>query len=71
MADKKISTVDEYIKTFPGGTQAQLESIRQTIRKVVPQGIEKISYGIPAINLDGKYLIYFAGWNDHISLYPT
>ena len=31
---------------------------------------EKISYQIPTITLDGKALLYFSGWKEHISLYP-
>lgn len=31
---------------------------------------EVISYGIPAFKVDGKNLIFFAGWKEHVSLYP-
>ena len=30
-----------------------------------------ISYGIPTITLDDKYVVYFAGWAHHISVYPA
>ena len=32
---------------------------------------EKITYQIPTITLDGRTLLYFAGWKHHISLYPV
>jgi uncharacterized protein YdhG (YjbR/CyaY superfamily) len=67
---KKFTTMDEYITTFPEDVQGVLEKIRQTIRKTVPAADETISYQIPTFKLDGKYLVYFAGYKNHVSLYP-
>jgi len=64
------SPVDEYISQFGDPVRPVLESIRQIIREVIPGGVEKISYGIPTITIDGKYIVYFAGWKHHVSLYP-
>ena len=44
--------------------------MRRTIKTAAPEAGEKISYGIPTFTLNGKYLIYFAGWKNHISIYP-
>jgi uncharacterized protein YdhG (YjbR/CyaY superfamily) len=63
-------SVDEYIASFPADVQAVLEEVRRTIHIVVPGAGEKISYQIPTITLDGKALIYFSGWKEHISVYP-
>ncbi|HCT79211.1 MAG TPA: hypothetical protein DGT23_22160 [Micromonosporaceae bacterium] len=70
MADK-FSTVDEYIRSFPEDVQKVLEEMRRRIHKAVPGSGEKISYQIPTITLDGKYVVYFAGWKQHVSLYPV
>ena len=64
-------SIDEYISTFPEGTQKILEEIRATIKAAVPEAGEKISYGIPTFTLNDTYLIYFAGWKKHISIYPV
>jgi uncharacterized protein YdhG (YjbR/CyaY superfamily) len=66
----KISSIDEYIETFPQDIQAILQQVRTTIKAAAPKAGEKISYGIPTFTLNGKYLIYFAGWKQHISIYP-
>lgn len=71
MANKNYRSIDEYIRTFPEDVQKKLEKIRQTIRKVAPDAEETISYEMPTFQLDGSYLIYFAGWKNHISLYPV
>jgi uncharacterized protein YdhG (YjbR/CyaY superfamily) len=70
MAEDKFASVDEYIESFPADVQEVLEEVRRTIRGVVPKAGEKISYQIPTITLDGKALLYFSGWKEHISLYP-
>ena len=69
MADT-FATVDDYISSFPEDVQAVLEQVRRTIHRAVPGAGETISYQIPTITLDGRYLVYFAGWKQHISLYP-
>ncbi|HKZ66036.1 MAG TPA: DUF1801 domain-containing protein, partial [Chitinophagaceae bacterium] len=42
-----------------------------TIKNTVPDAEETISYAIPAFNLNKTYLVYFAGYKNHISLYPA
>jgi uncharacterized protein YdhG (YjbR/CyaY superfamily) len=37
----------------------------------VPEAAERISYGIAAFTLGGRDLVYFAGWQKHISVYPV
>ena len=66
----RLNSIDEYIATFPKDAQKILAELRGTIRAVAPAAVEKISYGIPTFTLNGKYLIYFAGWKNHISIYP-
>jgi uncharacterized protein YdhG (YjbR/CyaY superfamily) len=45
--------------------------MRQTIQKAAPEAEEAISYGIPTFKLNGKNLVHFAGWKNHIGFYPT
>jgi uncharacterized protein YdhG (YjbR/CyaY superfamily) len=63
-------SVDEYIAQFPPETQKALEELRALIRATAPGVTERISYGIPALHLNGKYLLYFAGYTKHVGLYP-
>ncbi len=68
---KQFKTIDVYIKTFPKDVQSILEKIRQTIRKAAPEAVETISYQIPTFKLNGKYLVYFAAFKNHIGVYPA
>ena len=63
--------IDEYIAGFPPAVRGVLERVRRTIRKAVPRAEETISYRIPTYKLDGRYVLYFAGWKEHYSLYPS
>jgi uncharacterized protein YdhG (YjbR/CyaY superfamily) len=71
MATAKPITIDEYIAGFPKETQQALEKIRSTIKKAAPGAEEMISYAIPAFKHNGTYLVYFAGYKKHVSLYPV
>ena len=68
---KQLKTVDEDIAAFPNEVQDVLEKIRSTIRESAPKAEEAISYGIPAFILNGRGLVYFAAWKNHIGFYPT
>jgi uncharacterized protein YdhG (YjbR/CyaY superfamily) len=67
----KFKTVDDYIASQPKSVQGLLERVRGTIRRAVPGAEEVISYGIPAFKLNGRPVLYFAGWKQHYSLYPS
>jgi uncharacterized protein YdhG (YjbR/CyaY superfamily) len=67
-----FASVDDYIGSFPEDVRTVLERIRRTIHEAAPEGIgEKIGYGIPAVTLDRRILVYFAGWRHHVSVYPV
>jgi uncharacterized protein YdhG (YjbR/CyaY superfamily) len=60
-----------YIAGFPPPIQDRLRAVRALILDVVPQAEERISYGILGYFLDGRALIYEAGFKDHLSVYPV
>lgn len=67
---EKYENIEEYILNFPKETQKKLIEIRKLIHQLVPDGEECISYGIPTIKYKKKNLIHFAGYKEHIGLYP-
>ena len=71
MAKAKPGNIDDYIAGFPEQTRKGLERIRDVVKKTVPAAEEAISYGIPTFNINGSYLVYFAGYKKHISFYPV
>ncbi len=70
MSRRKSETVDEYIASYPPDVQEILTKLRAIVRRMAPEVQESISYGIPTFKLNGKVLIYFAAFKNHIGLYP-
>lgn len=66
-----MKTVDEYIAQFPTETKQALAQIREVIVTTCPEAAESISYAMPAYKLNGKPLVYFAGYKNHIGFYAT
>jgi uncharacterized protein YdhG (YjbR/CyaY superfamily) len=64
------ASVDEYIAAFPEATQEVLEELRRRVLAALPEAEERISYQIPTFAVDGQYVIYIAGWKNHVSIYP-
>lgn len=66
-----MESVKSYIESFPKDVQKQLQQVRKTILQIAPLADEDISYNMPAYKLNGKPLVYFAGYKDHIGFYAT
>jgi uncharacterized protein YdhG (YjbR/CyaY superfamily) len=69
MADT-YATVDEYIVSCPDEVQGVLREIRRTILSAVPAASEKISYQIPTMTFNGRNLVHFGAWKNHVAVYP-
>ncbi len=66
-----FTNVDQYIQEFEEETQERLIALRKLIRETSPEAVESISYGMPAYKVNGKPLVYFAGYKSHIGFYAT
>jgi uncharacterized protein YdhG (YjbR/CyaY superfamily) len=71
MPEDQYKTIDDYIKKFPKDVRDILDKIRETIKKAVPESVEAIIYQMPTFKINGKNLVHFAAWKDHIGFYPT
>ncbi|MFV0472370.1 MAG: iron chaperone [Paludibacteraceae bacterium] len=68
---EKPKEITEYIQLQTAEVQPRLQKIRETIRQTIPDAIEVISYGMPAFKYEGKILLYFATFKNHIGFYAT
>lgn len=68
---EKPKSTDEYISSFPKEIQILLQEVRKAIKNEASNADESISYGMPAYKLNGKALVYFAGYKNHIGFYAT
>lgn len=68
---KTEKNVDQYISDFPKHVQQLLKTMRKTIRAAAPAATENMSYDMIGYKLNGKPLVYFGGWKQHIGFYAT
>ena len=64
-------TVDGYIDQFEGEVKTRLQQLRDAVRAEAPDAAESMAYGMPAYKLNGKPLVYFAGYAHHVGFYAT
>lgn len=70
MTTAKPTSIDEYIATLTADQAKAVQSIRETIRRTLPDATETISYGMPTFDLNGHHLVYYSAWKSHIGMYP-
>ncbi len=67
-----FENAEEYFADFPPETQTALEAVRAAIKKAAPEAVECIAYAMPAFKMpDGKPLVYYAGYKNHVGFYAT
>jgi uncharacterized protein YdhG (YjbR/CyaY superfamily) len=59
-----------YLDAQPSHVRAVLKQVREAITSVVPDAVDSFSYRIPGVKLEGKSLVWYAGFKHHTSLYP-
>jgi len=59
-----------YLAAQSSEARAALKRMREAIRSAAPDAAEGFSYRMPAFKLDGKALVWCAGFKNHTSLYP-
>ena len=63
--------IDTFISKYPKNVQEILQKIKSCIQEEVPEAEETIVYGIPTFKLNGKNLVHFSAFKNHIGFYPT
>jgi uncharacterized protein YdhG (YjbR/CyaY superfamily) len=64
-------SVDDYLAGLPDERRAAMEELRQTIRAAAPEATETIAYQMPALRTDGQFLVSYAAYKNHYSLFPA
>lgn len=65
-----MSPIDKFLANLNPTERQILSKIRDRIIKRIPDSQEVISYGIPVIQYNGKYLLGFSAYQKHLSLFP-
>jgi len=65
-----MSDVQLYIMQFPSNVQHRLHEIRQIGLSVFSNAEEKIYHRVPTFMIQGKDILNYGAYKDHITLYP-
>ncbi len=65
-----IRAVDDYLAAQPSPQRETLESVRATLRTILPHADEAMKYGMPAFVVDGHGVAGYAGFKDHCGYFP-
>ncbi len=70
MKSNQSTNFNNYIEKFPADGRAIIQRMHAIIMKAAPKAIVLISYSMPAYQLNGEWLVYFALYKNHIGFYP-
>ena len=59
-----------YLAAQTAGTRAILRKMHDAIHAVASDAVDGFSYRMPVARLDGKVLVWYAGFRNHTSLFP-
>ena len=62
--------VKAYLAALPPDARRHLNVIRGIVRDVAPDAKESFSYRMPGFRLYDRVFLYYAGFKDHVSLFP-
>ena len=65
------TSVDQYMAALPDERRAVMERLRETIRAASPDATETISYQMPTFKTHGRFLVSYAAYKAHYSLFPA
>ena len=65
------TSVEEYLDQLPEDRRPALRELRRTIAAAAPEAVELISYNMPAFKSHGRFLVSYAAFKSHNSLFPA
>jgi len=66
-----MTLLSDYLAAFPPEIQEIINQVRTIILETAPDAEEGFAYQMPAYKTQGKPLVYFAVFKNHLGLYAT
>lgn len=65
------ASVEEYIAALPEAQRGPMEALRAAVLAAAPEATEVITYQMPGLRLDDRFLVSYAAYQRHYSLFPA
>lgn len=69
-ASSSAAEIRAYMAKLPAASRKVMAKVRATVRAEAPGATDYFSYRIPALQFEGKTLVWYAAWRHHVSMYP-
>lgn len=70
MPRRDADGIAQHLAAFPPPQRQALETVRQSLRILLPGAEEVLAWGMPSFRVDGDLVLSFSGFSDHNSLFP-
>ena len=67
----RFASYEAYVASLPDDRRLGVERLRASAVAAAPDAVETISYDMPALRLDGHFLVSWAAYKSHYSLFPA
>lgn len=67
----RFADLEDYVASLPEDRRDAVRLIRDLAVAAAPDAIETISYDMPALRLDGHFLVSWSAFKRHYSLFPA
>lgn len=65
-----MNVVDEYLAKITEPQKTVLLKVTGIVKAIAPNAVAVITYGMPGFEYNGKYLVSFGVFKDHMSIFP-
>jgi uncharacterized protein YdhG (YjbR/CyaY superfamily) len=70
MKRRAPTSVPQYLHSLTANQRRALQRIRRIVLDAVPKAEEGISYGMPAVKSNGRWLVGYCAFGTHCSFFP-
>src|SRR5580765_4258766 len=65
-----MSVIDDLLAKTEPPQRRELERVHRIVKRVCPECTEVVTYGMPGFKYKNKYLLSFAAFKNHMSIFP-
>ena len=67
----KANSVADYLVNLDDSDRSVIEHLLKLVKDDIPEAELVLTYGMPGYKYHGKYLVGFAAFRDHMSVFPA